>query len=261
MTDIGKLGPLLALLASLGWLLPVSHAVARGMSTRVETPKNWEIPMALRPSTMPDNGPDNGLDCRDMVDDAERRYRIPGQMLAAIALAESGRWMVDDKAFVAWPWSVYAEGKGRHFENKAAAVATVKALLKKDVRNIDVGCMQVNLHYHPDAFPDLQAAMEPGTNIDYAARLLRRLYDKHRSWYQAVARYHSATKKLHVPYRRKVIGLWHTERRRANVKRRRLLKAAVERKQIARRKLRGKRTGLRHMGQKHTGQKHTGLIK
>jgi len=41
--------------------------------------------------------------------------------------------------------------------------------------------MQVNLHYHPEAFADLDEALSPAAKIDYAARLLRQLYVRHRS--------------------------------------------------------------------------------
>ncbi|MDP6688896.1 MAG: transglycosylase SLT domain-containing protein [Alphaproteobacteria bacterium] len=176
------------------------------------------------------------LDCRYMVAAAERRYRIPAQLLAALALTESGHWLTEKGAFVAWPWTVYAQGKGRHLANQQAAVAEVRALAKKGVRNIDVGCMQVNLQYHPDAFEGLEEALNPATNIDYAARLLRRLYRQHRSWTQAVAHYHSSTKALNMPYRRKVLQLWYKERRRAINERRRLVQAAYNRRQAERRR-------------------------
>ena len=228
MAEIRKLRPVIALMFSLCWLSPASSVMARGTSSMAE---NQQIP----PNPAPLQEVGKELDCRDMVADAERRHRIPGQMLTAITIAESGRWMADRKVFIAWPWTVYAEGKGRYFETKAAAVAAVQTLLKAGGRNIDVGCMQVNLHYHPDAFANLDMALEPAANIEYAAKLLRKLYEQRKSWYQAVALYHSATKTLNQPYRRKVIGLWHKERRRANVKRRRLIQAAVEQRQIARR--------------------------
>ena len=74
------------------------------------------------------------------------------------------------------PWTVYDQGKGWHFADRASAVAAVRTLSKQGVRNIDVGFMQGNLHHHPDVFADLDEALTPATNIDYAARLLRRLY-------------------------------------------------------------------------------------
>ena len=195
-------------------------AMARNQPETAKNPKKGEAAPAL--------------DCRRMVGAAERQYRIPAQLLAALALTESGHWDAGQGAFVAWPWSVYAQGRGRHFADPSAAVAAVRALSAKGVRNIDVGCMQVNLHYHPDAFTDLDEALNPAANIDYAARLLRRLYRQHRSWTQAVAHYHSSTKALNMPYRRKVMKLWYKERRTAITERRRQLQAAHNRRQAAR---------------------------
>ncbi len=217
------LGFILGLL--LGWLAAAPQATARTISQGAE---NKEENMLDRPP--------GGLDCRRMVGAAEARHRIPSEMLAAISLAESGRWKAEQQAFVAWPWTVYAQGRGRHFPDQAAAVTAVRALLAQGVRNIDVGCMQVNLHYHPNAFDTLQEALNPDANIDYAARLLRRLYLRHRSWTQAVAHYHSATKALNKPYRRKVMRLWHKERRWANSQRRAMVQAAYKRRRAASRR-------------------------
>jgi hypothetical protein len=181
----------------------------------------------------PENNAIPAIDCRHEITKAERRYRIPAQLLSAISLAEAGRWLAPRRAFVAWPWTVYAERRGRHFANKAAALAAVKRLRAKGVRNIDVGCMQVNLHYHPRAFRDLGQALEPVSNIDYAARLLRRLHGQYRSWSAAVAHYHSATETLGRPYRIKVMRLWHQERRRAMTERQRLAQAEFQRRRAA----------------------------
>ena len=87
----------------------------------------------------------------------------------------------------------------------------------RGVRNIDIGCMQVNLFYHPDAFDSLEAAFDPATNTAYAGDLLRRLQNTHRSWSRAIAFYHSATRKYALPYLRRVQRLWLVERRREAV--------------------------------------------
>ncbi len=225
-----RLGSLVLTMAlALGGVMAASSAAARNAPKMAKNKEKTQDILQTSKSG-------GALDCRRMVDAVERRYRIPAQLLAALALTESGHWLADKGAFVAWPWTVYAQGKGRHLPDQRAAVAEVRALARKGVRNIDVGCMQVNLHYHPDAFGDLDEALNPASNIDYAARLLRRLYRQHRSWTQAVAYYHSSTKALNMPYRRKVIQLWYKERRRAIDERRRLTQAAHSRRQAARRR-------------------------
>lgn len=155
-------------------------------------------------------------DCRHIITEAEQEHGIPTQLLSAISLAEAGRWDEGRSAQIAWPWTVYAEGRGRYLPDKAAAIAMVKQLRAKGVRNIDVGCMQINLHYHPDAFASLDEAFDPRHNADYAAQFLADLRDKHRSWTTAVAHYHSATRELNRPYRHRVMRFWHLERQRTN---------------------------------------------
>lgn len=153
--------------------------------------------------------------CSRSIASSETAQRIPAQLLTAISLAESGRWDSGRGAIVAWPWTVTAGGKGRFLETKEAAVALVERLRARGVRNIDVGCMQVNLHFHPDAFASLESAFDPARNVAYAARFLKRLRQQKRSWSQAVGHYHSATRAYNRAYREKVFRLWNEARRRA----------------------------------------------
>jgi soluble lytic murein transglycosylase-like protein len=129
----------------------------------------------------------------------ERSERIPRQLLAAVALAESGRWDKARGAKFAWPWTVTAGGKGRFFDTKAAAIAEVRRLRASGISNIDVGCMQINLKYHPDAFDDLNQAFDPSENVAYAARFLKRLNEARRSWSMAVGLYHSSNREFLYP--------------------------------------------------------------
>ncbi len=168
--------------------------------------------------------------CHQAVTEAERRHRIPAQLLTAVSIVESGRWSKAKQANIAWPWTVYAEGRGRYLKSKAAAVAMVERLKARGVRNIDVGCMQVNLKYHPKAFRNLGQALEPRSNVAYAARLLADLKHETRSWSAAVGRYHSRTPKFNGPYRRKVQATWRGERRRAARERRNKVQARWQRR-------------------------------
>jgi hypothetical protein len=155
--------------------------------------------------------------CAREIARAEREMSIPRDLLAAISQIEAGRWNEQAKARLAWPWTVMAEGRGRYLATKAAAVAEVRQLLKRGVRNIDVGCLQVNLKHHPDAFGSLDAAFDPATNVSYGAGFLRSLQLKLQSWVRAVGNYHSATPSRHRSYRAKVFAVWREERGQAGV--------------------------------------------
>ena len=111
--------------------------------------------------------------CHAAAARTEAALGIPAHLLSAIALAESGRWDRKRKETIAWPWTIYAEGRARYAPSKARAVVEVKRLRARGVRNIDVGCMQVNLHYHPDAFRSLSEAFDPAANVAYAGGFLK----------------------------------------------------------------------------------------
>ncbi len=175
--------------------------------------------------------------CADPIARSERSERIPRQLLAAVALAESGRWDKARQAIFAWPWTVTAGGKGRFFDTKARAIAEVKRLRAAGVRNIDVGCMQINLMHHPDDFEDLDQAFDPSENVAYAARFLKRLNEARRSWSMAVGLYHSSKREFLYPYRRKVLQLWNQERHRAAMEKRQAHIERYKKQRAARRRL------------------------
>jgi soluble lytic murein transglycosylase-like protein len=147
--------------------------------------------------------------CGDAIRTAERNTGLPPHLLRAIALAESGRRHDASKGTEPWPWTVTAEGRGRFLPAKADAVAHVRELLERNIRNIDVGCMQVNLQHHPAAFASLDEALDPAANAAYAARFLHALFRDSGSWGNAVARYHASIHGRNLQYRTRVMRIWH----------------------------------------------------
>lgn len=158
--------------------------------------------------------------CRPALAAKEAAFGIPPQLLSAVSLAESGRWHPTEKESFSWPWTVTSGKESWYLPSKAQAVQKVKQLRASGVRNIDVGCMQINLMFHGTAFDSLEEAFDPQANVGYAAKFLRQLYDETKSWHRAVERYHSATPELHRPYHAKVQQLWAVERKRAAEERR-----------------------------------------
>jgi Transglycosylase SLT domain len=151
---------------------------------------------------------DPGQMCRQAIQAAEREHRVPAGLLHAIGRVESGRPDPSGRGSSAWPWTINAEGQGQFFASKEAAIAAVEALRARGVKPIDVGCMQVNLHHHPQAFPSLDVAFDPVANARYAGLFLTRLQAQSRSWEQAAANYHSQTPELAEAYRLKVMAAW-----------------------------------------------------
>ena len=152
--------------------------------------------------------------CAKATNRIERQEAIPRQLLRAISKAESGRFHAGKQIVMAWPWTVMAEGRGRYLETKADAIAEVRSLRARGVRNIDVGCMQVNLQAHPGAFASLDDAFDPLTNVIYAASFLKTLAAEQGSWAKAAAYYHSQNPAQYRGYRSKVREIWAQDRER-----------------------------------------------
>jgi soluble lytic murein transglycosylase-like protein len=156
-----------------------------------------------------DGAGDSWRVCGEAIAAAEKAAKVPRKLLLSIALVESGRRNDNDDGYSPWPWTVNAGGQGRHFQTKDDAVAAVRELKADRIRNIDVGCMQVNLKHHPKAFGNLGEALDPSRNAAYAARLLRSLFRETGTWGYAVGRDHSSVYRFNRPYRVRVMRLWH----------------------------------------------------
>jgi hypothetical protein len=167
-------------------------------------------PAAARPAATPDPV----QQCRAAIQLAERAHNLPPQLLHAIARVGSGRRDPETGAVGPWPWTINAEGQERYFATKEEAIAQVRQLQALGVHLIDVGCMQINLHHHPQAFASLEEAFDPVANARYAARFLRELHATRGDWTIAAGHYHSSTPERAEGYRARVLAAWPAEQRR-----------------------------------------------
>jgi hypothetical protein len=151
-----------------------------------------------------DVGLSPGARCEQAIGFAARTNHVPIDLMNAIGLVETGRPDPATGAWRPWPWAINAEGRGMFFESKADAVATVRKLQAEGVKSIDVGCMQVNLMHHPDAFDNLDEAFDPARNALYASRFLSGLFRRSSNWLVAAGWYHSGTTELAEDYVRRV---------------------------------------------------------
>jgi hypothetical protein len=146
--------------------------------------------------------------CGTIAAETERAEGLPPGLVRAVALVESGRWLPEDRRSQAWPWTVTAGRETFYLPTKQAALRKVEELQASGHSNIDVGCMQVNLGYHGDAFASLEEALDPASNIAYGAKFLKHLRVATRSWARATARYHSSDPDRGQAYRAKVYRRW-----------------------------------------------------
>jgi soluble lytic murein transglycosylase-like protein len=141
---------------------------------------------------------------------AEQAYGLPVGLLQAIGRVESGRWDKSARKIVVWPWSIDVDGAAHWYDNAESALQDLRAQSADGRHSIDVGCFQINLGWHPHAFPSLDQAFDPIANANYAASFLRSLSLRLGSWTAAVAAYHSANPDLGIPYRDRVMATWST---------------------------------------------------
>jgi hypothetical protein len=139
---------------------------------------------------------------------AEREFGLPPKLLHTIGIVESGRTDPATGRVTPWPWTIDVAGTGHMYASKAAAIAAVRDLQSSGIVSIDVGCMQINLMHHPDAFASLDEAFDPSANTRYGARFLSALYRETGNWPQAAAAYHSRTPDIAASYEMRVMSLW-----------------------------------------------------
>lgn len=194
-------------LASIDPMIPsLSDLGARvddiGMNTLVPDLGDTSIPTDPGARTTPGRtivakGPDHSV-CISVIRAAEKKRGVPENLLMAIGIQEAGRQK--DGQLTIWPWSVNSHGQTHMFDTKAEAISFVRAEQARGKTLIDVGCMQVNLRWHPDAFASLEEAFDPAVNADYAGGFLARLQDEAGDWMTAAGNYHSFTPQHHARY-------------------------------------------------------------
>ena len=169
---------------------------------------------------------DDSSICIELTQLAERTRRFPKGLLYAIARIESGRQVRVDATPAPWPWTVTVGGEGRYYDSKAEAVKAVEQLQRDGRSNIDVGCMQVNLHHHGRAFSSIAEAIDPVNNVAYATEYLVVLYKRYNNWEEAIKYYHSSDPSKHNYYLARVKRVWEASRAPRAVARRRRVKVS-----------------------------------
>lgn len=149
-----------------------------------------------------DRAPDMSGDwwaCVDATEDVAATLGAPDQLLTAVALNETGRRAPNGNV-APWPWTINVGGQGYVFATKEQAVFAAQQLINSGTRSFDVGCMQVNVFFHPRAFTSFEEAFDPLSNVMYAASYIERLRQDTRSWDRAVELYHSYTEEYNQIY-------------------------------------------------------------
>lgn len=123
--------------------------------------------------------------CEQEIQAAAAKYGVPEGILYSVGLTETGR-----KGSL-YPYAMNVEGKAYFPPSREQALAEFDAAKRQGRKLIDIGCMQINHHFHGENFSSPAAMFEPKRNVEYAAKFLRNLHERHETWTMAVARYHA----------------------------------------------------------------------
>ena len=116
---------------------------------------------------------------------AAEAYGVPLGVLYAVGMTETGR------RGSLQPFALNIEGRSHFSSSAGEALRAFHDARAGGAKLIDMGCMQINHHYHRDQFESDAQMLDPRRNVEYAARFLSRLRKREGSWTMAVARYHA----------------------------------------------------------------------
>ena len=119
-----------------------------------------------------------------------REHGVPPEALYSVALQESSRTL--PQGVRPWPWTLNVAGKGYRYKTWLEAWQALQMFMKThSLKRIDVGIAQVNLGWNGDHFTSTWEALDPYTNLNAAAVILRECWDrKPGSWLDAAGCYH-----------------------------------------------------------------------
>lgn len=139
---------------------------------------------AVQATSISDAQASQGI-CEREIAAAAIKYDVPEGILYSVGLTETG------KRGSLQPWALNIEGKAVFASSRAEALNEFESARQRGAKLIDLGCMQINHHYHGDQFAAPEEMLSPRRNVEYAAKFLSRLHAKHVTWTMAVARYHA----------------------------------------------------------------------
>lgn len=133
-------------------------------------------------------------------------------ILYSVAILESGRkW--GDGMVRPWPWTLNVNGRGIYFDTRMEALKHLEES-RRDTGNIDVGILQVNIHYHGDKVARIENLLDYEMNLRVAARILREaILSSPGDPVIGVGRYHSWREKRARAYGARAIYLAELLRR------------------------------------------------
>ena len=123
--------------------------------------------------------------CEREILSAAAKYAVPAGILYSVGLTETG------KKGSLQPFAMNIEGKAFFGRDRRETLEAFQQARARGAKLIDLGCMQINHHFHGEHFSSPAEMLDPRKNVEYAAAFLARLHARHETWTMAVARYHA----------------------------------------------------------------------
>jgi soluble lytic murein transglycosylase-like protein len=139
---------------------------------------------ALLASSPPSAGAGT-LACEREMTRAAAETGVPLNVLYSVGLTETGRRGELE------PYDMNIDGREVRSSSLPEALMRFAAGRAGGAKLIDIGCMQINAHYHAADFASPAAMFDPRLNVDYAANFLKSLRAEAGNWTLAVARYNA----------------------------------------------------------------------
>jgi soluble lytic murein transglycosylase-like protein len=139
--------------------------------------------------------------CLEAINNYEKIYHIPTGLLKAVSKVESeyNPLAINDGSVI------------KQYSDANELKNHINALRAQGKTNFDVGCMQINYHWHGKEFASIADMIDIDKNVHYAAKFLAKLFNEKRSWHKAVRFYHSNDPQYYRKYSRKIAVAWLKE--------------------------------------------------
>lgn len=117
-------------------------------------------------------------------------HNVPPAVLYAVASQESN-YKLRSGRYRPWPWTLNVAGQGYYYRTRQAACTALQVALKANSpKRVDVGIAQVNIGWNPNAFSSPCAGLDPYTNLNVAAKILRGHFLSSGDWAVSTGLYH-----------------------------------------------------------------------
>jgi hypothetical protein len=137
-----------------------------------------------------------------------KHHQLDPYILYAVALVESAKGNHLNHV-TPWPWAINKSGKAIIPGSQQEARAILNKTLAEGGRNIDVGLMQINLHWHGHRVGKPEQLLNPVTNLQIGALVLAEaIQSAPHNLVLGIGRYHSwQNTEAAVSYGRRVLAV------------------------------------------------------